>query len=136
MNAPLVYNQNEEIIAQQIDDTNMKIIGSNCSKINLKELIASGSTESKDSFESFQTELKEMKPNLFGKFPCTKCDYEIKSKGSLRRHFLSKHIGMIFKCGKCSKELTSQSGLKSHMESVHEQYSGSWVYSNDTPAVL
>ena len=104
---------------------------SDSSKINIKEMISMGSSESQNLFESYEKILKEIKPNNFGKYSCTECDYEIKMKGSLRRHYVAKHVGIIFKCGKCSKELTSQSGLKSHMEYVHEQFNGSWSYSNN-----
>jgi hypothetical protein len=121
----------ENVLSRPTSFTNSKVNGSNGSKINIKELISNGSNESKQLFESFEKVLKDLKPNMFDKFACPKCDYEIKSKGSLRRHYLSKHVGIIFKCGKCPKELTSQSGLKSHMEYVHEQYTGSWSYTNN-----
>jgi len=117
-------NSEDGMVEDTSADKNTKVIST---YLNVKDLVALGSTENQSSFHIFEKELKEMKPNNFGKYPCPKCDYESKDRGSLKKHYLSRHMGIIFQCGKCTKEFTSQSGLRSHMELVHDQYSGSWM---------
>ena len=129
--AEVIGNDYEKVLSTIDNQEKLKADGKTMhalsTNIKAKDIVALGSPENQNAFKIFQTELKDMKMNAKGRFSCTKCTSDSKDKNSLKKHYLSKHMGIVFKCGKCGKELTSQSNLKQHMELSHGQFSGSWV---------
>ena len=56
---------------------------------------------------------------LCSKYNCTKCEYQCKSKSTLRMHIESKHEGKTYGCNQCDYEATNQINLRFHMQSKH-----------------
>jgi len=61
-----------------------------------------------------------MSPNLGGTFSCAKCDYQLNSKSSLKRHDEMKHQGIRYPCDKCDFKASTKDNLKRHILGKHE----------------
>jgi predicted RNA-binding Zn-ribbon protein involved in translation (DUF1610 family) len=57
--------------------------------------------------------------NSNGKFSCDQCGGEFTNQTGLRRHMMSKHMGVRFRCDHCDFKSPRQSSLKSHKLSKH-----------------
>ena len=53
-------------------------------------------------------------------FRCDECDYNFKTKGTLKIHVQSFHEKLRHSCNQCDKQFTQTAGLKKHKQAVHE----------------
>lgn len=61
-------------------------------------------------------------PNMYGRFPCSKCGSTYKQKTHLIRHMnFECGIEPQFSCDVCGKRFKQKSNCRSHMKAVHSQ---------------
>ena len=53
------------------------------------------------------------------KYSCDQCDGKFSERAGLRRHNMSKHLGVKFKCDECEFKSARQSSIKMHKLSKH-----------------
>ena len=54
------------------------------------------------------------------RYPCEKCDYKARERGSLRQHIKPIHEGERYTCEKCDYKATQKGSLRQHIKSIYE----------------